>query len=88
MNLVERQLADPGHQPFEPASIVVNAPLVLVLDYEFGCRLLEGPWRSDAVNLGLTSFFNQSREILLRFREAKVETQSNPEGDDRGERDG
>jgi hypothetical protein len=43
MNPVERQLADPGHEPGQSAYIVIYASLVLVLDHKFRCCLFEGP---------------------------------------------
>jgi hypothetical protein len=44
-----------------------DASLMMVINHEFRCRLFQCPGWSDAKDLSLPDFFNQSCEILLRF---------------------
>jgi len=67
MELVQRHVSDPRHQAFEPANVVAQASLVLVLKHKLGSRLLEQPSRSHTVDLDLPYLFHHSREGSFGF---------------------
>ena len=57
------------HQSLESAHVVIDAPLVLVLQHKLCRGLLERSSRPDAVDLGLPRLFHHSREVLFGFFE-------------------
>ena len=58
-----------GISPLQPADVVVEAALVLVLQHKLRRRLLERASRPHTVHLGLPCLFHHSREFPFRFFE-------------------
>ena len=53
MDSVQWLLPDPGHKQLEPPDVIHDAALMLVLQHELCCGLLERPARANAEDLCL-----------------------------------